>query len=71
MAFDFVTKEEIQQLIEEEELYSETQMGILEGLLEALDDGGTVFHDKDTDEWFLVPKGQPIPKHLESVILRE
>ena len=71
MAFKFVTAEEIEQIIRDEEAFHEGQIGLLEALKQALYDEGTLFHDKGTDEWFLVPKGLPIPKHLESVILRE
>ena len=71
MAFDFATKEEIRQLIDEEDGHHEFQAGLLDAFLEALNKGGTLFHDKDTDEWFLVEKGMPIPPHLQAVILRK
>ena len=69
MAFEFVTMEEIEKTIEDEEDFHEGLIGVLEAMKQALYDEGTLFHDRETDKWFLVPKGQPIPIHLESLIL--
>ena len=71
MAVEFVTAEELDQVIEEEEEFHEGQIEVLKAMREALNEGGTLFRDKEADEWFYVPKGQPIPKHMEATILRK
>lgn len=71
MGFEFVAAEEIQELIDEETAHHEAQIGILEAFLESVEKGDTLFHDKETDEWFVVEKGKPVPPHLKDVLLRK
>ncbi|MFH2041034.1 MAG: hypothetical protein ABIJ35_00780, partial [Acidobacteriota bacterium] len=69
--FEFVAAEEIQELINEETAHHEAQIGILEAFLESVEKRDTLFHDKETDEWFLVEKGKPVPLHLQEGLLKK
>ena len=71
MGFEFVAAEEIQVLIDEETAHHEAQIEMLEVFLESVEKGDTLFHDKETDKWFLVEKGKPVPPHLKDVLLRK
>ncbi len=69
MAYTIVTKEDINQLITEEE---EFHLGHLELLMELklmLENEGTLFREVKSDKWFLVEKNQPIPEHMKDEIL--
>ena len=62
---EFATAEEVQQLIDEEESRHESMMEVYETFLENIENGNSLFHDKETDKWFLVEKGKLVPLHLQ------
>lgn len=67
--YKFVTIAEIDDMIKAEEVEHETSLLMLTELKKALLEGDTVFHNDENDKWFLVKKGNPIPKYLENEIL--
>lgn len=69
MAYDFFTLTEVKDLIEEQQKDHDDKMMFLETLKTSIENGDTVFHEKATDKWFVVPKGQSIPPHLQAEIL--
>ena len=69
MAYKFVTVVELNKRINDENEVHEEHIETLDAMLQAVIQGDTLFHEEETDKWYLVPKGQSIPPHLQNEIL--
>lgn len=69
MPFKMVSAEEIQKIIDEDLLDDEAQLVVMEEILSMVKGDFTVFHNKEDDKYFAVPKGEAIPYHMRDIIL--
>lgn len=69
MAYKFVTLEDLSNMIKSETEVHEGHIQTLEALQQAIIAGDTVFHEQETDKWYIVKKGESIPLHLQNEIL--
>lgn len=70
MGFEMISNRQIQQKIDEEVEYHEVVIETLEQFKRFTEEGHTVFYNEETDQWFLIIKGMPLPKNLEPLVLR-
>lgn len=70
MGFDFATAEEIQAMIDKG-ISDEALLRVYEHLLEMINDGYAVFHDKETGKWSAAEPGKPLPPHIQKNLLNK
>ena len=67
MAVKFVSEEFIEEQIREENLDHAARMEVLDILLEQIQAGHSLFHEEETDKYFLVEKGKSVPPHMQHI----
>ena len=67
MAVKFVSEEFIEEQIREENLDHAARMEVLDILLEQIQAGHSLFHEEETDKYFLVEKGKSVPAHMQHI----
>ena len=65
MAFKFVSMEFIQDQIREENLDYAARMEVLGFFIEQIQEGHSLFHEDETDKYFLIEKGKSVPSHMQ------
>jgi len=68
--YQLVTAEEMEAMINSGE-HSGTALEVYDHILSMVADGYFVFHDNDTDRYFAIEEGKPVPEYFKDLLLQK